>query len=209
VLLFARGVSNSTSEVEADYERELEMIKSFAKTEEDKIFVYFSTTSVYDTEKQNTKYVKSKLQFEEAIRSLFLKSIIIRLPIIVGTSNNENQLFGYLLKAIRNGLCIKVHNKAARYLIDVADLSTIVSAIVKHYKTQIHNGNETIDICGDKPISINAIIAMLAEAIRVTPLLEYVESGSTYFVDNTAISSIVSSEILNKDFQKVFNTYYQ
>ncbi len=209
VILFARGVSNSNCEDVAAYEREFEMIQSYSRIADDRIFIYFSTTSVFDKEKQHTKYVQKKLDFEEKIASLFAKSIIVRLPIIVGKSNNENQLFGYLLRAIRNKEEIQVHKFASRYLIDVSDLSRILINVIEYYKHQFVRGSLIINICGDHPIQVHNIIGMLAKSIGVEPTLKIVDSGSTYFVDNTAIKLIVDQKILNKDFQPVFTAYYQ
>ncbi len=209
VFVFARGVSNSGCVDVSAYQRELDMIQSFSQTYSDKIFVYFSTTSVFDPEKMDSPYVKSKSNFENIIASLFSKSIIVRLPIIVGRNNNENQLFGYLLKAIKQGQTIQVHNHAGRYLIDIADLSTIVNKVVEYYKQQVKSGNLTINICGDQPIRIDTIISMLSNAIGIQPNLSVVESGSTYFVNNTLVKSIVSNQMLNKDYQEVFNSYYR
>lgn len=207
VILFARGVSNSSCEDNAPYERELAMIHSFSGIAKDKIFVYFSTTSVFDKEKQHSKYVQEKKNFEKIIVSLFAKSIIVRLPIIVGKSNNENQLFGYLLKAIKNNQTIHVHQHAGRYLIDVDDLSSILQSIVVFYKNNKGDGNLTIDICGDQPIPINSIITMLSKATGTEAKIKMEERGTTYFVDNSVIKSIVDTQLLNKDFQKVFNEY--
>ncbi len=209
VLVFARGVSNSTCTDDTAYSKEFEMINSSAQKEANKIFVYFSTTSVFDTEKQHTKYVQEKLKFEQAIASLFSKSIVIRLPIIVGRNNNENQLVGYLLKAIKNNQFIRVHKYASRYLIDVADISVIVKRVIEFYKASKQNGNLTIDICGDQPIPITSIISMLSKATKTEAKIVMEESGTTYFVDNSAIKAIVENQILNKDFQKVFNDYFQ
>lgn len=209
VLVFARGVSNSTCTDDSAYTREYEMISSFAQKMEDKVFVYFSTTSVFDKEKHHTKYVHEKLRFEKSISRLFSKSIIFRLPIIVGRNNNENQLIGYLLKAIKNNQLIRVHKHASRYLIDVADISTIVKHVIDYYITSKLNGNLTIDICGDQPIPITIIIAMLSKATKTEAKIVMEESGTTYYVDNAAIKAIVDNQLLNKDFQKVFNDYFQ
>lgn len=209
VILFARGVSNSSCEDNAAYERELAMIHSFSSIAKDKIFVYFSTTSVFDEEKQHTKYVQEKKKFEKIIASTFAKSIIVRLPIIVGKSNNENQFFGYLLRAIKNGEQINVHKYASRYLIDVADLSKIVTYIIEYYNDKLVSGNFTIDVCGDYPTPVDNIITMLAKAIGVQPDLKIIASGSTYIIDNKIVRSIVDEQILNKDYSSVFEKYYQ
>lgn len=208
VLIFARGVSNSGCTDDSAYAREFEMITDCAQNEKDKIFVYFSTTSVFDSEKQHTKYVQEKLRFEQVIANTFVKSIIVRLPIIVGKNNNENQLLGHLLKAIKNNQTIHVHQHAGRYLIDVADLSSIVQSIVSYYRKNKQKGCLTIDICGDHPNAIHDIITMLSKATGIEAKIKIEESGTTYFVDNSLIKSIVDTRILNKDFQKVFNEYY-
>jgi hypothetical protein len=84
-----------------------------------------------------------------------------------------------------------------------------VKRVIEFYKASKQNGNLTIDICGDHPIPITSIITMLSKATKTEAKIVMEESGTTYFVDNSAIKAIVENQLLNKDFQKVFNDYFQ
>jgi hypothetical protein len=59
-LIFASGVSNSKNINPEVYERELILLQRSIQENREKIFVYFSTCSIYDPEEENSKYVLHK-----------------------------------------------------------------------------------------------------------------------------------------------------
>jgi UDP-2-acetamido-2,6-beta-L-arabino-hexul-4-ose reductase len=208
LIVFARGVSNSACSDATEYEREFEMISEFLEKYQDKLFIYFSTTSIFDSEKQATTYVKYKLQFEEFIKNNFQKSIVLRLPIIVGRNNNQHQLFGYLLNAIKQNGIIGVHKNAGRYLLDIDDLPEILQKIIDYYKSNLKNGNMTINVCSDNAMPIMQIIEMLSKTLKKQPVISFENKGVAYKVDNSLIKKIVGNQLNNKDFQMVFDNYF-
>jgi len=92
VIIMASGVSNSNETDKEAYERERQLIKAYQHT--NKTLVYFSTTSIYEAAKQQTMYIQYKKEIEEYISTVFSKSLIIRLPIVLSDNNNPRQLSG-------------------------------------------------------------------------------------------------------------------
>lgn len=137
VIIFASGVSNSKETDETEFQREENLLKSLDKN---KLLIYFSTCSMYDPTLQNTPYVRHKICMEYIVKHNFKRSIIFRLPNVVGKTTNTNTFFSHFKENINKESEIKVDLLASRYLIDIDDLSNILSGIINKHK------NEDVDI---------------------------------------------------------------
>jgi nucleoside-diphosphate-sugar epimerase len=119
-ILFASGVSNSKLIHESEYGREKVMLeKALAQN---KLVIYFSTCSIFDSTLQASRYINHKLEME----SLIAKNdnyLIIRLPNVVGKTGNPNTMFNFFVNQIITGKKIEVMNKASRYIIDSVDVA--------------------------------------------------------------------------------------
>mgnify|MGYP007017084323 CR=1 FL=1 len=62
IIFFASGVSNSLEDRQEEFLREETLIKKTIEENPNKIFVYFSTCSVYDSSKTGSDYVLHKLK---------------------------------------------------------------------------------------------------------------------------------------------------
>ena len=91
VIIFASGVSNSKEVKQSAYQREKHLIKTFFSSE--KLFVYFSTCSIFDKTLKKSLYVKHKLEIEKLIKNNFTNYFILRLPNVIGKTKNQNTFF--------------------------------------------------------------------------------------------------------------------
>src|SRR5215813_3214760 len=83
-VIFASGVSNSKNRIDAAYNREIQLLKQTIEEQQQKIFVYFSTCSLYDPEEENTPYVAHKKNVEHIVQSSCQRFRIFRVSNLVG-----------------------------------------------------------------------------------------------------------------------------
>jgi hypothetical protein len=110
-LFFASGVSNSGETRESEYEREIELMRSFAQ--KGYHFVYFSSLGVmWD----DSRYLRHKRQMEVMVKALFLSYTIVRLGNITwGT--NPHTLLNFLRGALERGEKPVIQN-VDRFIVD-------------------------------------------------------------------------------------------
>ncbi len=70
VVFFASGVSNSLETDKSAFLREENLIRKTIKENPNKIFIYFSTCSIYDSSKNGSSYVNHKLKMERLVEDL-------------------------------------------------------------------------------------------------------------------------------------------
>src|SRR5258706_941095 len=119
-VIFASGVSNSSETNPKAFDREISLIKNHLA--KNTTFVYFSTTSIFDPSKQDSVYIEHKKTIETLIRDGAQSYIIVRLPIMVGPTNNPHTLINYLVNAIITQKPLQLHKNACRHLLDIDDL---------------------------------------------------------------------------------------
>lgn len=175
IIYFASGVSNSTETDPAQFLREENLIKNTIKDNPEKLFVYFSTCSIYDSSKTDSQYVLHKLKMEEIIKTSIKDFLILRVSNAVGKGGNPNLLMNYLTRAVLNNNTINVHTKATRNLIDAEDIGKITMQILKQGRR-----NEIINIAYPTNYSIPEIIEVLELFYKKTLNVNFVKSGSGY-----------------------------
>ena len=92
VIVFASGVSNSLCKEPSEFEREWRLLRGVIDAHPNVKLVYFSTCSISDQDRQNTSYVKHKVDVEDFIKQNCSDYLIIRLPAVIGKSNAATTL---------------------------------------------------------------------------------------------------------------------
>lgn len=128
VLIFASGVSNSQQVDPIAFKREHDLVAKFK--DKKSLFIYFSTCSIQDPSLSGSAYIQHKLKVEKYIIENFEKYWIVRLPNVVGRSNNPTTLANYLFNAISQGKEFVIFKKAYRYFIDVADVQSAITNMI-------------------------------------------------------------------------------
>lgn len=130
LVLFASGVSNSLCEDEAEFKRESLLLTEIISQNSDAYkFVYFSTCSVHDESQKLSPYVIHKLRMEKEIIKL-PGGLVVRLPQVVGHSNNPHTLTNYFFNCIKNDKFLKIYKNAQRNLIDIDDIVKLLKCII-------------------------------------------------------------------------------
>lgn len=172
-LIFASGVSNSTETDPAAFTRELDLIRHHLA--KNTTFVYFSTISVFDPSRQASPYIQHKKQIEKIIRSEADRYLIIRLPIMLGRSENPYTLINYLVRAIVRQAPIQIHAHACRHLLDIDDLVPFATPYFLRADEKI-----CINIPGSVAIYAPALMHKLETLLHRQGQYEIIDAGACF-----------------------------
>jgi len=182
VLIFASGVSNS-QEIDSDaFKRERDLLIDNIKNNQNKLFVYFGTCSVYDDSVNKTEYVAHKLKMESLVRTMCSQYYIFRLPQVVGPSNNKT-LVNYLFASILNNTEIDIYQNSTRNLIDSSDVFSVANYVIS-------NGlyiNEITNIATPNNASILQILKTIEDITGLLFQANLIDSGKKNNIDITKI----------------------
>lgn len=177
MVIFASGVSNSTSTDRNQYDREVELLRKYINRQAK--LIYFSTVSVFDPSLSNTEYIKHKRAIEDFIQTECRCYQIYRLPIVVGRSQNPNTLTNFLFQKIINRSDLLVYTGACRYLMDIDD-------VVEYLTPLIHNNQHdhtTMNIHLDNRLPVPVIIEVFEQVLQSQAVKKRIDAGSCYDVD--------------------------
>lgn len=183
-IFFASGVSNSLETRIEEFLREENLIKNTITENSDKIFVYFSTCSIYDSSKTGSDYVLHKLKMEQLIKKSCNQFLILRVSNAVGKGGNPNLLMNYIVKAVKNDETINVHTKATRNLIDVDDIRNVTFDLLKNQSL-----NKIINVAYLKNYSIIEILEIVEKFYDKKIKSNLLKSGSGYDINIPDIES--------------------
>ena len=206
IIFFASGVSNSLETKKEEFLREENLIKKTITENPNKVFIYFSTCSIYDSSKAESQYVLHKLKMEQIIIQLCPQYLILRLSNAVGNGGNPNLLMNYLVRSVKNNEIINVHTKATRNLIDVEDIKNITNQLIdKQYF------NKIINIAYPENYTIIEILEIMEKFYQTKLYLNLVKSGSGYGIDTHDVESyFIQHALTNKEtyLHKILEKYY-
>ena len=206
VVFFASGVSNSLEKDTAQFDREANLITKTLEENTDKIFVYFSTCSIYDSSKNGSDYVLHKLKMEQFIKNSAKKFLILRVSNAVGKGGNPNLLINYLMRAAQEGNTINVHTKATRNLIDAEDIRKITEKLLgENYL------NKIINLAYLQNYSVVEILEIIERFYHKKLDLNLVKSGSGYEINIPETESYFKeNQLTSKEdyLMNILNKYY-
>ena len=186
-VIFASGVSNSKNRIDAAYNREIQSLKQTIEEQQQKIFVYFSTCSLYDPEEENTPYVAHKKNVEHIVQSSCQRFRIFRVSNLVGRSNNPNTVLNFFVYHIRNQINFDLWSNASRNLLDIDDMYSIVDYILRG---ELHT-NAVTNIANPSSYKVTEIVAAIEKRWQVQANYVPIPKGSTFNIDISAISEII------------------
>ena len=155
-IFFASGVSNSSTTNPLEFDREFRMIYELLQSHENKIFVYFSSCYISSNNAILTPYYLHKLKMEQYILNNHANYLILRLPQVIGKSNNNNTLINNFIHKANFNEIIKLQKFSNRYFIDILDISVIINKLIN-----LKIKNEILDIFYPKSYNLIEIIEIL------------------------------------------------
>lgn len=205
-VFFASGVSNSLENRPEEFLREETLIRKTIEDNPEKIFVYFSTCSIYDSSKTTSDYVLHKLKMEQIIKSDCKKYLILRVSNAVGKGGNPNLLMNYLVRSIKNNETINVHTKATRNLIDADDIKNITFDLLDHQTL-----NKIINVAYIQNYVIIEILEIIERFYKTKLDLNLIKSGSGYDINVPDVEDYFRNHgLTNKESYlcKILEKYY-
>ncbi len=197
VCIFASGVSNSQNQDHSLFQRERNLLVETLNNTKEKVFIYFSTCSIYDATLVNSEYVKHKLKIENLIEQSGNAYIIFRIPNPVWYTHNPNTIFNYLINKINSGQDFVVWSGAKRNFIDIEDLLIIASYIIDHKSHE----NSIINIANTQNFAIVDIIIILEGVLWKKALYRTEEKWGIPVIDTSKITDIIKESNIQFDNQ--------
>lgn len=204
VTIFASGVSNSSEVREDAFQRERRLLLETIDRSTG-VFVYFSTCSLTDPDRQLTPYVEHKVETEKLLGTLS-GSMVFRLPQVVGRTANPHTLTNFLASRILSGSPFTIWANAIRTLIDVDDVALIGSTLIDRGVV-----GRTIDLCTSESLTMIELVPIMERVLGKSGRYEAVERGGGGRPDATIASQIAAE--LGIDFfdgytERVLRKYY-
>ena len=206
VVFFASGVSNSLETDKSAFLREENLIRKTIKENPNKIFIYFSTCSIYDSSKNGSSYVNHKLKMEQIVEELANQFLILRVSNAVGKGGNPNLLMNYLVNAFHQEKEITVHTLATRNLIDADDVKNITLKFINE-----NSFNKIINVAYLKNFSTSEILEILEKFFSKNAKTELHNSGQTYKISIPEVEQyFINHQLTNKEnyLLRILERYY-
>lgn len=185
-VVFASGVSNSQETRPEAFERERRLL-SDALSQDAGRLVYFSTCSVADAHRTATPYVQHKLAMEGMVRQRS-RAMVLRLPQVVGRTENPHTLTNFLVSRIRNGQPFEVWRDAKRCLIDAES----VGVMTTHLLLEGPCPTTPVDLAPDEVITMADLVSMLESTLRRKANFRVIEQGGGVRPDPSFAATIAA-----------------
>lgn len=181
--VFASGVSNSQELDPAQFRREADMLVEALRDCPGR-FVYFSTCSVTDDDRATTPYAVHKRQMEALIQARG-NHLILRLPQVVGRTDNPNTLVNHLVARIREGRPLQIWSHAVRCLVDVDH----VAAITLHLLQEGLEQDRTLDLAPPESLTLQQLLPLVEQTLGEQAVYTLVDRGGGATPDSAIFSA--------------------
>lgn len=200
VVIFASGVSNSNENNESEFSREHMLLSKILVSYPNLKLVYFS--SIYST-LVNNPYYNHKLKMENFINENFKNFIIIRLPQVISTNGNKNNLINYFVESLKNNKIVSIQKNVNRAIVDIQDVKNITKKIILDENNKILNFShiEYVDVL-DLFLSISNILNIKPKYNLIDPVFEIPKIDNSLEITNIIKQKIEKTNYTNKILKK-------
>lgn len=200
VVIFASGVSNSNENNESEFSREHMLLSKILVSYPNLKLVYFS--SIYST-LVNNSYYNHKLKMENFINENFKNFIIIRLPQVISTNGNKNNLINYFVESLKNNKIVSIQKNVNRAIVDIQDVKNITKKIILDENNKILNFShiEYVDVL-DLFLSISNILNIKPKYNLIDPVFEIPKIDNSLEITNIIKQKIEKTNYTNKILKK-------
>jgi nucleoside-diphosphate-sugar epimerase len=208
-VVFFTSLINNSQEQDIDlYKRDMELLQNIIGRYPDKLIIFYSTASIYDKSKQESLYVRHKLNLESILRKKHNSYLILRITNEVGNGGADTLLLNYIAKCFKENLVLKVYKLAYRNLIDVDDVIGITNNIL-----QIEDSyNKTLNIGYIHNYSMPTIADNAHVYFGNQIQIEYLNLGDTFEMEMPKLvwKYFEDKKQLNKDqyIRSLFEKYF-
>lgn len=184
VVVFASGVSNSLETRASEFAREQTLLRQLLSSETRR-FVYFGSCGVTAAEPDLTPYMKHKRAMESLVLSA-PHGLVLRLPQVVGRTENHHTLTNFLRDHIVSGEHFTVWAHAERNLIDIDDIVKIGVRLAEQLPTKA----TVVSIAAIRSLRMPEIVRIFERVLGRTANCSYVEKGVPMVIDTDIVESL-------------------
>lgn len=182
-LVFASGVSNSSETRHEAFLRERMLLQ--ATLSPVRRLIYFSSCAVANASQPSTPYLQHKREMERMV--LGNDGIVLRLPQVVGKSSNPNTLTNFLFDRIDQGLPFELWTKVERNLIDIDDVASIATFMVRRGLLQ---PGRPESIAAAESIPMLRIVSAFEEIIGRKAVFQAIEKALPFPIESALCQTV-------------------
>jgi len=195
-LIFASGVSDSKSGNKNDFDREHNLLLKSIHENPGKKVIYFSTSSIFDTDLKETPYAKHKLNLENLIKQNVSRYNIFRLSNLAGFSNNPNTILNFFYFHIVQGSHFDLWKNSERNIIDVEDAYRVINYALENDLFK----NEIVNIANTNNYPVNYIVNAIEAFVNKQAIFTEKEKGAKISIDISRVKPLL--ELLKIEFEQ-------
>jgi nucleoside-diphosphate-sugar epimerase len=200
-IIFASGVSNSSESDLNNFSKEVDLINQVLSENKNLKLVYFSSIFI----NRKSPYYEHKTNIENIIKKKSHDFLILRLPQLVGTGGNSNNIFNFFKDKISKDEIISIIKDSERSLIDIDDVRDFVFYALEN------NISGTLNFSSVEKISVLNLATLMANNLNKNlnyNLLINTEI-STIFENNPEINLFLKLKKIEKKgyIQKLIKKY--
>jgi len=203
-IVFASGVSNSAETSDAAFARERDLVLHHIARKPERL-VYFGSCNVANPN-QKSAYFEHKRSMERLVGDAAF-GLVIRLPQVVGATNNPNTLTNHLAHQIMTGQMVKLWTRARRNLIDIDD----VVAITHHILANASAFPRRVSVASPWTLSMREILEIFESVLGRRAEAIEIDRGDDMHID-ASLSEQIATDIgldFGKDYPyRVVEKYY-
>lgn len=207
ICIYASGVANSGCKDQHEFFRERQILSdAIEQWSTAQVFLYFSTCGIYDKASANSDYIRHKKEME-ALVSQHPNFIIARLPNVAGVTKNPHTLLNNFSAKIIGNAKLLVWKNAARNIIDIDDVVSIVAKMIE--KPDLRR--LIINIANVRSTNVMEIVHNLEAILNKRANVEVLEQGGELDIDVTLMMPICAELGLVFDdhyLERVLRKYY-
>lgn len=184
IVIFASGVSNSMETRPEQFERERALLLQSLSGGRNRL-VYFSSCGVTAAESELNIYMRHKRLMESLVMST-PGGLVLRLPQVVGKTENPHTLTNFLRNHIISGEHFTVWAHAERNLVDIDDVVKIGARLT----IELPDEPSAISIAATRSLSMPRIVEIFERVLGKAANCSFVEKGAPMVIDTTLVGSL-------------------
>lgn len=201
-LIFASGVSNSSETDSNAFSREKDLLHESIIAHQQKIFVYFSTCSIYDPLLKDSLYTMHKLAMETIVKQMHPNYRIFRISNLAGKTDNPHTVLNFFIQHIIANDLFFVWKNASRNIIDIDDAVAICSLIIKNENFS----NSIVNVANPINYPVIEIIKTIEEVLGRKGRYTLIDKGSNPDIDTKEIQQFFAGLHIDFDKQYLYRT---
>jgi len=205
IVIFASGVSNSLESRLEEFERERALLLHSLSRGGGR-FVYFSSCGVTAAESELSLYMRHKRSMESLVLGT-PGGLVLRLPQVVGRTDNPHTLTNFLRNHIVSGEHFTVWAQAERNLVDIDDVVKIGVRLTNEPPI----GVTAISIAAARSSPMPHIVKIFERVLGRSANCSFVQKGAPMVIDTALVESLsakLSIDLGDGYIDRVIERYY-